>query len=277
MCFTVLSILLITICIFGIIKSEKEVNLSGFLTFDLTGGGIFIYDICNNIIQEVEVVGYEELSNITKYVSTNNSFYCTGVHNEEYYLIEVINNSVVHSWKLPQKPVGISVFNENAIIVLDDKVVLLNKKTREIRDILKDSGINCCIAYENSFVLWGDETYYICNLYNDDIIIGDSQLHDSSLRPLCMINAESLLMAKMSYCKLYNLNLTTNMITDTNYDIGETYPKIALGNNVICLYESNYEYQCKFWVYQIDKNKLGALDLPDDLLSAINLEWVNCE
>lgn len=256
------------------IHSKRAADISGRLTFDLSDGGVCIYNTADKEIQKIKINGYSDLKNITGYNSNEDKVYCTGLQGDKFCVIEAVNSIAVNSWELSEKPIEIRAVKTEIIVVLSDSVLSINSENRRINTELRNVTVSHCFAYENNFVLWGDDYHYVGNVDGDKIIIGAQSQHDSSFEPLCMIDNEILLIAKDLPLQICALDLMTSRVEMANYNMSDTYPVAASGNNIICFYESTYIPQCKFYLYQTDKDRMILLNFPDELLTAKNLEWV---
>ena len=275
LCLVIAVLILAAVAVAGFtIHSERAADISGRLTFDLSDGGVCVYNTNNKEIQKIKINGYSDLENITGYNPNEDKVYCTGLQGDKFCVIEAVNGIAVNSWELSEKPIEIRAVKTEIIVVLSDSVLSINSENGRMNTELRNVTVSHCFAYENNFVLWGDDYHYVGKVGGDKIIIGAQSQHDSSFEPLCMTSDEILLIAKDSPLQICTLDLMTGGVERANYNMGDTYPVAALGNNIICFYESNYMPQCKFYLYQADKDRLLLLDFPDELLTAKNFEWV---
>ncbi len=162
---------------------------------------------------------------------------------------------------------------ETVIIALANSVWALDEESGHVKVLLDNASINDIAACENSFVLWGETSRYIGEIKNGNIILSDEMRHDNSLRMECFVNSDELLLFDNSINKIYKLNLSNKLITETDYNMRENIPIAVNGNKILCLYESNYTSQRNFFIYLTDKDKLARTDFDETLKSGSYFEW----
>lgn len=256
----------------GKIFTREKADLSGALTFTASDG-IYAYDLQSRNLSHIKLNGYGELAHITGYDSANAEFFCSARRADGYYILKVSNGQVAKQWKIEGKPEAVKRAGETVIIALTNSVQTLDAESGHVKVLLDNVNINDIAACENNFVLWGETSRYIGEIKNGNIILNDEMRHDNSLCMACFINSDELLLFDNSINKIYKLNVSNKLITETDYNMRENIPIAVNGNKILCLYESNYTSQRNFFIYLTDKDKLARTDFDETLKSGSYFEW----
>ena len=225
-------------------------------------------------MSQIKLDGYGELAHITGYDSASAEFFCSARRTDGYYILKVTGGQVVGQWKTEGKPETVKRVGETVIIALANSVQALDTESGSLKVLLDNVNINDIASCGNNFVLWGEASRYIGKVENGNIVLSDEIQHDNSLRMECFINSDELLLFDNSIGEIYILNLSNKLVTETNYNLRENIPIAVNGDKILCLYESNYTDQRKFFIYLTDKDKLARTDFDDTLKSGSYFEWI---
>ena len=275
--FVILAVVLL-VMVLSKFMFKTEVDLSGCLAFDTNAdNGMFVYNFSTEELESLKTDELVTLSNVTGYNPENNSYYCVGRRTTDgYFVMKVSSGRITDSWHLPKEPTQIKAIGNTVIILFKDSVLSLNTADGNISVQLENVKINKIVTYENSFVLWMEDYHYTGKIEDDRVIIDNPVQHVSSLRVADFVDLNTLLTYMFEHeTNCYYYDLQTNKLSETGYDIDRTYPVVINGDNILCLYETNYTNETKWYVYQISKNKLTSIKANNAILGARCVEWID--
>ena len=144
-------------------------------------------------------------------------------------------------------------------------------------DAAAEAEFNKIVTYENKFVLWSEGFHYTGELEKDTVTVDGPIQHISSLKVCGFVEQNTLLTYKfnMGDTTCYFYDLQTNKISKTDYDIDKTFPVVINGDNILCMYESNYTDEIKWYNYQVSKDKLTRIKNENVILAAKHVEWIS--
>lgn len=274
---------LLAVALLAIVLSKfmfkTEVDLSGYLAFDkYADNGMFVYNFSTEELERLKTDELVTLSNVTGYNPENNSYYCVGRRTTDgYFVMKVSSGRITDSWHLPKEPMQIKAIGNTVIIIMGDSVLSLNTSDGNMSTLLENAEFNKIVTYENKFVLWSEGFHYTGELEKDTVKVDGPIQHISSLKVCGFVEQNTLLTYKfnMGDTACYFYDLQTNKISKTDYDIDQTFPVVISGDNILCMYESNYTDEIKWYNYQVSKNKLTRIKNDNVMLAARYVEWIS--